>query len=396
MPALRIHRYIIKEISTPALLSLLIFTCVLLMGKTPKIAELIINKGVPAADILQLFSYLLPTFLSITIPLSFLLGILLAFGRLSADSEFIALKASGVSLYHLVKPVLILAIFFSLLTAWITINLEPASKAAFRSKLFQIASTSASVSVKPRVFNDSFKGIVLHVREMDEKTKTMQDVFISDEREGKTPATITAQHGRFITNPNQYRLTLRLNDGTLHRQPGEGGNSTYQIIRFTNYDINIDLGSQLGNQHKHRQKAGELSWKELNKAIVTASSQKSKDNLQAEKYERIVIAFAPIVLLLVGIPLGLQSHRSGKGSGFALALIIFLAYYVLLSLANTIAEKGVLPAAVILWLPNLCFLLGGFWSLHSTAMERPLRFIQLSQWLIRQLKPRADKPGEDL
>ncbi|MCK5826765.1 MAG: LPS export ABC transporter permease LptF [Desulfuromusa sp.] len=392
----RIHRYIIKEISVPALLSLLIFTCVLLMGKIPRIAELIINKGVPAAQILQLFSYLLPTFLTITIPLSFLLGILLAFGRLSADSEFIALKASGVSLYNLVKPVFVLAIFFCLLTAWITISIEPASKAAFRAKLFKIAASSASVSIKPRVFNDKFEGIVLHIREMDENRKIMQNVFISDERERKTPATIIAQQGRFISRPDQYRLTLRLTDGTIHRHSKQGENSTYQIIRFSNYDINLDLGTQLGSRHKHRQKAGELSWKELNGAIVKASSDKTRHNLQAEKYERVVIAFAPIVLLLVGIPLGLQSNRSGKGSGFALALVIFLVYYVLLNLANTIAEKGVLPAAVILWLPNLCFLLGGFWSLHSTAMEKPLRLVQFSRWLIRQLKSRTDKTGENL
>ena len=395
MSALRIHRYIIKEISVPALLSLLIFTCVLLMGKIPRIAELIINKGVPAAQILQLFSYLLPTFLTITIPLSFLLGILLAFGRLSADSEFVALKASGVSLYNLVKPVFILAIFFSLLTAWITISIEPASKAAFRSKLFQIATSSASISIKPRVFNDKFKGIILQIQDMDEDTRIMQHVFISDEREGKTPATIIAKNGRFISKPNQYRLTLRLNDGAIHRQSKQGKSSTYQIIRFTNYDLNIDLGEQLRGRQKHRQKAGELSWKKLNRAIVKANNNKTKHNLQAEKYERIVIAFAPIVLLLVGIPLGLQSSRSGKGSGFALALVIFLAYYVLLNLANTIAEKGVLPAAVILWLPNLCFLLGGFWALHSTAMEKPLRLIQISRWLIRQLRSRTNKTGDN-
>ena len=396
MSVLRIHRYILKEITIPALLSLLIFTCVLLMGKIPKIAELIINKGVPAGKILQLFSYLLPTFFSITIPLSFLLGILLAFGRFSADSEFIALKASGVSLYNLVKPVFVMAIFFSLLTAWITISIEPASKAAFRTNLFQIASSSISIGVKPGVFNDKFKGIVLHTRGMDKNSEIMQDIFISDERKGKTPATITAQQGRFISNQDQYSLTLRLSNGTIHRQPTTGKDTTYQTMSFTNYDINLDLGSQLDKPRKRRRVGGELSWAELNHEIDKASSNKSRRYFQVEKYGRVVIAFAPIVLLLVGIPLGLQSHRSGKGSGFALALVVFLTYYILLNLANTIAEKGVLPAAVILWLPNFCFLLGGLWCLHSTAVEKPLRIIQFSQWMIKQLRSRTDKTSEDL
>jgi len=393
MSSVRIHKYILKEISIPVFLSLLIFTFVLLMGKIPRLAELVINKGVPAAKILQLFSFLLPTFLSVTIPLSFLLGILLAFGRFSADSEFIALKASGVSLYNLVKPVFLLAILFSLLTAWITISIEPASKTAFRGKLFQIATSSASVSVKPGIFNDEFKGIVLYARGIDENRGIMQDVFISDEREGETPATISAQQGRFISDPNQYSLTLRLNNGSIHRQPLKEKKTTYQIIRFTNYDINLDIGSELNNQQRRRSR-GELSWTELNSAIDKARNDESKAHLQVEKHERIVIAFAPLVLVLIGVPLGLQSQRSGKGAGFALALVVFLVYYVLLSFAGTLADEGVLPAAIILWLPNFCFLLGGTWFLHSTAIEKPLRLFSLPQRLFKHLLSRSNKLGE--
>ncbi|MDA3903043.1 MAG: LPS export ABC transporter permease LptF [Desulfuromusa sp.] len=395
MSSLRIHRYILKEISVPTLLSLLIFTFVLLMGKIPRLAELVINKGMPAAKILQLFSYLLPTFFSVTIPLSFLLGILLAFGRFSADSEFIALKASGISLYNLVKPVFLLAFFFSLLTAWITTSIEPASKTAFRSQLFQIAASSASVSVKPGIFNDEFNGIVLYARGMDDNRGIMQDVFISDEREGETPATITAQQGRFISDPNQYSLTLRLSNGNIHRRPTGEKHATYQIIRFTNYDINLDVGGQLkGNQERHRSR-GELSWRELNLAIDKATKDRSRFYYQTEKHERIVIAFAPLVLVLVGIPLGLQSQRSGKGAGFSLALMIFLVYYVLLSFAGTIAEGGFVPAAVILWLPNLCFLLGGSWFLHRAAVEKPLQLFNFPQRLLKRLRSGSTKPGED-
>ncbi|MEA3362764.1 MAG: LPS export ABC transporter permease LptF [Thermodesulfobacteriota bacterium] len=395
MSNIRIHRYLLREISVPTLLSLLIFTFVLLMGKIPRLAELVINKGVPAAEILQLFSYLLPTFFSVTLPLSFLLGILLAFGRFSADSEFIALKASGISLYNLVKPVFLLAILFSILTAWITISIEPASKTAFRSKLFQIASSSASISIKPGVFNDEFKGIVLYTRGMDENRGIMQDVFISDEREGETPATITAQQGRFISDPNQYSLTLRLSDGNIHRRPIGENRATYQIISFTNYDINLDVGNQLSGKQRHRSRS-ELSWTELNSAIDKAGNDRSKFHLQVEKHERVVIAFAPLVLVLIGVPLGLQSQRSGKGAGFALALVVFLVYYVLLSLAGTLADKGLLPAALILWLPNICFLFGGAWFLHRTAVEKPLQLFKLPQRILKQLHSRNNKPGEDL
>ncbi|SEA07399.1 lipopolysaccharide export system permease protein [Desulfuromusa kysingii] len=388
----RIHKYILTEISIPAFLSLLIFTFVLLMGKIPRLAELVINNGVPSGQILQLFSYLLPTFLSVTIPLSFLLGILLAFGRFSADSEFIALKASGVSLYNMVKPVFILAILFSLLTAWITISIEPASKTAFRSKLFQIASSNASVSVKAGVFNDEFDGLVLYARGVDENRGIMQDVFISDGREDETPAIITAQQGRFISNPNHYSLMLRLNNGSIHRRPTKEKKSTYQVIGFTSYDINLDIGSELDNKKRRRSKS-ELSWTELNNAIDQAKNTASISSLLVEKHERVVIAFAPLVLVLIGVPLGLQSQRSGKGAGFALALVVFLVYYVLLSFAGTLADKGILPAAIILWLPNVCFLLGGSCFLHSTATEKPFRLFSIPRQLLRQFRSQAKKDG---
>ena len=384
----RIHRYVIKEISTPTILSLLAFTFVLLMGRIPGIAELVINKRIPATEIFQLLAYLMPTFFSITVPLSFLLGILLAFGRFSAESEFIAFKASGISLYRLVIPVVAMAAMLVIVTGWITIVVEPASKSAFRNKLFQIASSNLSVSVKPGVFTDQFNGIVLYARGMNERLGIMQDVFISDERSGTTPATITAREGRFISDPDQFRLTLRLKDGKIHRHPTNEKQSTYQIISFTNYDINIDLGNPLDKKQNHYRKRFELSWAELNSAIENAKNGERKYRLQTEKYWRVVIAFAPLVLILVGVPLGLQSQRSGKGAGFTLALLVFLVYYVLLSFAETVGDKGILPAGIILWLPNVLFALGGAYFLHRTAVEKPL---QIFTWPQRWRKQRQER-----
>ena len=389
MSSLRIHRYILKEISLPVLLSLLIFTFVLLMGRIPRLTELVINKGVPVSEMLQLFSYLLPTFFSITVPLSFLLGILLAFGRFSADSEFIALKASGVSLYNLLKPVLILALACSLLTAWLTVSVEPAGKSAFRSKLFQIASSRASVGIRPGVFNDDFDGIVLYTRGMDERRGIMQNVFISDEREGETPATILAQQGQFIPDPDNYSMTLHLINGSIHRQPKGENKSTYQIVGFSNYNINLDMGNQLTAAEGRHRSRGELSWTELQAAQQNSKDEKNQLRLAVEKHKRIAIAFAPLVFALVGVPLGLQSNRSGKGAGFSLALATSLVYYLLLSIASTIAGKGLMPVAVAIWAPNICFLCGGSYFMHRTAIERPLKFFpQLAYLIPRKLRRR--------
>jgi lipopolysaccharide export system permease protein len=364
------------------------------MGRIPRLTELVISKGVPATEILLLFGCLLPTFFSITVPLSFLLGILLAFGRLSADSEYVALKASGVSLYALFKPVLLLAVGFSLLTAWTTISIEPAGKTAFRSKLFQIASSRASVGIQPGVFNDDFSGIVLYSRSMDERRGIMQGVFISDARSGETPATILAQEGRFLSDPEKLSLTLRLTQGNIHRAPIGEKKATFQTINFSSYDINLPVGQQLADEEKRYRSRGELSWRELQEAAARETSQPGRNQLLVEKHKRVVIAFAPLVFALVGVPLGLQSQRSGKGAGFSLALAISLVYYLLLSIASTLAGKGAIPAGAALWLPNLCFLLGGSYFIHRTAVEQPLRFLSLPARIFSRLQSRLRRQGK--
>ncbi|SHI51186.1 lipopolysaccharide export system permease protein [Malonomonas rubra DSM 5091] len=388
MSILRIHRYIIKEISTPALLSLFIFTFVILMGRIPRLTELVINKGVPLFDIVQLFAYMLPNFFSITVPLSFLLGILLAFGRLSADSEFIALKASGVSLYMLLKPVIVMAVCFSLLTGWLTISAKPAGKRAFSAKLFQIASSQASVGIRPGIFNDDFDGLVLYTREMNDRDGIMRGVFISDEREGETPTTIVARQGRFIPDPNNYTLTLRLNNGTIHRSPNGEKKLTYQTIGFTSYDINLATNNETGEQPRVRRSS--MSWSQLNEAYKENENAKSRLKLSVEKHERLSVAFAPLVLALVGVPLGLQSTRSGKGAGFAMALAISLVYYLLLSINTTLASRGFIPPVIALWFPNVFFLIGGSYFLHCTAVERQMVFLS---WPSRILAKFKRKPG---
>lgn len=382
MSSLRIHRYLVSEISVPTLLSLVIFSFVLLLSRIPRLMEMIINQGVPAGDMLALFGFLLPTFLSVTLPMSFLLGILIAFGRISADSEYIALKASGVSLWSLMQPVVVLALLFTLATAAITLAIEPMSKAAFRGKLYEVATTSLSVSLKPGVFNTDFPDLVLYAQGVDERRGIMENVFISDERHASAPTTITARSGRLVGDPQSQRLTLRLEQGDIHRQGADSAGDDYQTVRFGTYDINLNLGEQLNSSERRRSRS-ELSWQQLRRKIQSLPAGNAKNRLLVEWHERIVIACAPLVLILVGVPLGLQSQRSGKGAGFALALMIFLVYYVLLSLAGTLAEENILPAAVILWLPNLVFLTAGSFFLYRSACERPVRaHLDLWQFLV--------------
>ncbi|MBE0596518.1 MAG: LPS export ABC transporter permease LptF [Desulfuromonadales bacterium] len=371
MSTYRIHRYLLQETAIPAGLGLLIFTFVLFMGRILKLAEMVINKGVPLAEIGRLFALLLPAFLVITIPLAFLLGVLLGFSRLSADSEIVALKASGFSLYGMLKPVLALGLVASLATAFLTLYAEPAGNAAFRQQVFQIAASRANIGILPRVFNDEFTGLVIYANDVDERSSRMQGVMISDERVGSTPSVILAQSGRIISDAEALTLTLRLENGTIHRRPLEAARESYQQVDFRIYDVNLHLGQQATAQEQRPKKAKEMLTGELLGRLGTVDEAGERRALQIELHQRLTLPLAPLLFALVGVPLGIQSQRSGKGGGFALGLAVFLVYYLLFSLAETVATKTAVPAIVSLWLPNLLFLLGGSHLLVRTAQERP-------------------------
>ena len=378
MSAFRVQRYIMTEVVLPALIGLVILTFILLMGRLPKLVEMIINKGVPFLDMVKLFGYMLPSFFVITLPMAFLLGILLGFGRLSADSEIVALKSSGIGLYGLMKPVFLLAVVVCLISAALTLVLEPASRADFRSQLFHIATSQASVGIQPGIFNDEFDGLVMYTGAIDERSGEMTGVFISDERGKDAPSIVVARHGRIISDPKDMILTLRLQDGTIQRKPTGKKQDTYQVISFRTYDINLNIGQDLGTTERRVHKRGELSMAALRAERDHAPPGPRRNLLTVEILQRIILPFAPLLFALIGVPLGIQSNRSGRGAGFAIGLGIFLAYYVLLSLAKTIGTEGVLPPVLALWLPNLLFLAGGLYFLHQAAMEKRIFLIE---WL---------------
>ncbi len=389
MSTTRINLYIAREVAVPTALGLVIFTFVLLMGRILKLMELVINKGVPLLDIGKLFAYLLPSFLVLTIPLAFLLGVLLGFGRLSGDSELVALKASGFSLYGMVKPVVFLALAVCALTACLTFFAGPAGNKAFKNQIFKIASSRANVGLQARAFNDEFDGLVFYANDSEERTGLYKGVFISDERVGNRPAVIVAEKGRVISDPTALTLTLRLEDGAIHRQAPEEG--SYQIIKFSTYDVNLGFG-ELNTSKKKSQKPAEMTLAELESGYMDESlTVEKRQKYLAERHKRFIYPLSPLIFSLIGIPMGIQSHRSGRGGSFTLALLVFMTYYVLLSFAETIVVEAQAPALLTLWSPSLLFLAGGALLLYQTAREKRFAIFDIPAELARRLLKRRPR-----
>ena len=362
-----LHFYLFREIAAPFLLGFAVFTFVLLMGKLLKLAELVISKGVPFTDMMRLVTYMLPSFCVITIPMSFLLAVLLAFGRLSADCEITAMKASRISIYGLLPPVLVFAFLTFIASLYITIYALPWGNSSFKIFLYDTIKAKVTFNLKDKVFNDEFPGMVLYVDRYDKDRHTISDILIYDDRNSSEPSTIFAKSGVIISDSANKIIRLSLKNGSVHRNPGKTG---YRLIEFASYDLSISL-----NQSPTGVKTDELdmTFTELLQNIKTVrTGSKFERDLQLELHKRLSLPFACFVFALIGVPLGMQNQRSGKAVGFSMSICVILLYYIMFSIGKTMGQKGIIYPAVAMWIPNLALFGLGAYFFKKTADEQKI------------------------
>ena len=376
-----IHIYLSKEILGPFLIGLLIFSVVFMMGKTLYLTDLLVNKGVSLFDIGKLLIYFFPSSLFLIIPIALLLGVLVAFARLSSDNEIAALKASGISLYQLTPSVLFLSIVAYLLTTFLVIYALPWGNRGLINTLFDIAKTKAYTALKERTFNDSFDGVVIYVDKIPPRGNTLGKIFIHLEgkKGDEATRTILAKEGYVVTDPNSQEIVLNLT-GVTGDQVVEGSKS-YGRIESEVLIQRLTFGGNLSRVRKFRARRWEMSIGELKKKIKFKKSHgEDCTKYLLDLYMKFSIPFSCIVFGLIGIPLGVQPRRSGKSYGFISGIFVVLAYYILLTSAEILANKGTLPPVLTSWIPNIVLMGLGIYLLVKVGNESPIRFLQ---WLIK-------------
>ena len=372
--------YIFKEILPIFLIGLMTFTVILLMDKILKLIELIVTRGVNLSQILLLLLFISPSFLIFTIPMAVLLSILLAFGRLSSDSEITAFKASGMSLYQLFLPVSIFSISAYLLTAFLVFYALPWGTLGFKSTLYLIAQSKADIEIRERVFNDTFDGLVVYVDKIPIQGKRIEGILIYDEREQGKLNTIFAKEGFLTSNPKSQEVILRLFNGDIHRF--EPQTHIYQKVQFDVYDLRLELAKTflaIGKKLKEH----EMSINDLKKRIEEKMATGEDTTPQeVEIHKRYAIPFACIIFGLIGVPLGIQPRRSGRSHGFISSILIFLAYYISLTASEILVSRHTIPAFLVGWAPNFLFGSLGIYLLIKAGKESPFK---PSIWLNRTI-----------
>ena len=356
--------YILKEFFHSFTLSIIVFTFVLLVGNIIMLADLIINKGVNVISVFKLFLYLVPWLLSFTLPVAALTAVILTFGRFSSDGELTAMKASGISLYRMSLPVIMLGIILSF--AAFFLNDQVSSNASFASRqvIKEIGIKSPTAYLEEGTFIRGFENYVIFIHEI--KGNRLKNIRIYQPQEGKPTRTIIAEEGEIKTMPEKNIVELRLFNGTSE-EPSPTDPESFYKLNFKTYFMSLDL-TKIFKKEKIQKKTREMSVNELNAEIERAASQKIETTpLLVEIYKKINMSAASFILILLGIPLGIRAHRSEKSIGFGISLILFAVYYGAFLGGIALSLQGAVPPFLGVSLPNIIFFVLGVILFIRTA-----------------------------
>jgi LPS export ABC transporter permease LptG/LPS export ABC transporter permease LptF len=351
-----LDRYVVREILPPTGVGLLLFTFILLLDQISQLMRILVAKGADFGTVVRAFVYLLPSIFSVTVPMAFLLGVLLAFGRMASDSEIVALRASGVSPERLLRPVLLLSAVACAITFYVVAVALPAANQAYRELVFSLVVSKARTGMAPRVFNDDLiPGIVIYVSDMPAaQNGQWKDVFMYDDRDKRRPSVILARQGRLDVDKDNKTVEINLQKGVVHNFDAldptgydwltfESRNfplpfeQFFPILPLAKGDREMSLGELQAMTRKLR---AERRYQEIGR-------------FQVEYHKKFAIAAACIVFGLLGLGLSLGSKKEARSAAFGLSLAVIFIYYVLIRLGEQAGDTGMMAPWVAMWSANI-------------------------------------------
>jgi len=366
-------RYILGEILSHTLIGCALFTFILFMPNLPHILEVVVRNSSTLTSIAEVFLFTLPNLFKLTIPMSVLVGVLLGLSRLAADSEVIAMRASGLGIGYFVRVSSIVAVGGTLLGLANTLYLAPRANQAILEMEQSLETSQASYEIQRGVFYEDFKNFVLYVQDVRSGTgaSNWRQVFMADVSDRSNPIVTTAASAT-VVNDSTQELLMRLRDGARHETVA-GQPQQYNISTFTTTDMPLTLGQQ-NDVHLGRLDTFIYAMP-LDTLIARIRDPKAADprgGVDVKKYlielhSRFAVPVACLVLMLVGVPLGVASGRGGKSSGLVLTVLLVFFYYFLSSTGIQLGRQNKLPAFAAVWSANLIFAGTGIFLLWQMA-----------------------------
>ena len=390
-----LDRYLLRETIGPLGLGLLVFTFLALLQKLFQFAELIIERDVEVRVVLQLLAYTLPQMIVLTIPMAFLFAILLAIGRMAADSELVAMRASGISLFSVYRPILLMSLLLAAVTTYLMTVTLPAGNKAISELQLAILKRNVNQQVKPRVFYDGLQERVLYVFESAENEDGWRGVFLADAVPGPEQQVIVGETGGINVTPGNGRPPVLMFGLADVHEVDTNDPSTYRLQRLRDASIVIEDRHFRRNEGLVLDKGvRSMTLSELvQRAEEPGLADDARNQALVEIHKKFAIPGACLVFGLYGIPLGFRNRRTGRSSGFLISVTMFLFYYVMLGNGEEAAVNGQVPPWLAMWAPNLLLLVLGAFLLWRRNRDKGLMIGAVDRYLREHLWRRILRLG---
>jgi lipopolysaccharide export system permease protein len=234
-----LDRYILKNHIPPYFFSLIIITFIFIMDFIIKYLDMFIDKGVGFLVVLEFFILSLGHMFALIIPMSVMPATLMAFGQFASENEVTAMKATGISLYRMITPVVVASLLLSIGLVYYQNSILPESNHRLVSLMIDIGKMKPTLEIRENIFSSAIDGYTILVREKDDKTGRIEDIQIFRTKKGTIPVTIVADRGKMSFIDSENVLRFELEDGEIHEMPDPSDISTYRKTLFSNFTINI-------------------------------------------------------------------------------------------------------------------------------------------------------------
>lgn len=364
-----LDRYAYRELLPLFLMGVGLFTFLHVMDRIQDFINFGVS-GAPAGLVARLWSLLVLSFLSHALPMALLLAVVMAASRFAADLEVVALTALGVSPLRLFRPFFAFALGVALLTATLTLWINPWGRATFFTLLGEIQQRAATPLIQERTFTQ-FGDLVIYAEEVALATGEFRGVLVSDEREPRVLRIAMAPRGRLVADAERRQIVLRLVDGAVH-ESHLGSPGRYRVTAFSAYDASLDVGAQLREARALAQPERDLTTWDLvsnTRALEWTRSLEKAEMFVREFHKRLTFPSAPIVFVMVGFPLGIRLYRGGQRLAAVAAIVLILVYHVMQETFGSM--QALRPWGMGRWAPVVLFGLVGAVLLYFTVKPAP-------------------------
>lgn len=369
-----LDRYIASQLASPFLFGVAAFSSILVsVGALFDLIRKMTDAGLPLLIAFKVFFFQVPEFISLSFPMATLLSTLMVYSRLSTDSELIALRSAGISIYRLIAPAIVLSLFVSALTFGFNESIVPAAKyqasLTLHSALKQDKPGFQQNNIVYQQYRDAKQSDgsrtqalerIFYAKQFD--GRQMRNLTVLDFSQDGVNQIVTANRATWNANSNAWDFF----NGTIYVVAADG--SYRNILRFEQQQIQLsrtplDLASRQPDE-------GEMNIQQIQdylKLVLQSGDEKLATKLRLRIQQKIAFPFVCLVFGLTGATLGTRPRRGGKGTSFAISIVIIFVYYLLSFVCDSFGQLEILSPISGAWLPTIVGLLAGTFLLWRSG-----------------------------